>query len=648
MKILRTCFLLSSLFINSVLVSQTTNPYFINGNAYQENCNCYTLTPDINTQSGSLWNINKIDLNQSFDYSFNVNLGCTDALGADGIVFVLQPISVNIGASGGGLGYQGVSPSVGIAIDTWQNTDTNDPPYDHISIHTNGNINHSSTNNLAGPVTALANNDNIEDCQWHIFRIIWDASTKTLKASVDGVARVTATIDMITSVFGGDPNVFWGFTGSTGGSRNHQRVCTSLNPGFSLQDNLTTCYPDLISFKDTSTSFGSIVKWFWDLGDGTLDNSQNPPPHLYPAPGNYEVKLNILGNNGCLSDTFKRTVVVGSKPIAGFLYQPSPICDSTPVNFIDTSFVEFGTVNRWTWNINGTSYNTQNLVPIPITITSPRVATLQVQTKEGCISDPVTTSLNVLPRPKLAMSFADVCKGDSVFFTGTNTNASSTVQQWSWNFGNGNSDNSGPSVSQLYASAGKFSVQLSAIGDNGCRSGIVSSVVNIYETNAYAGNDTIVADNQPVQLKGSGGVLYSWSPATGLNDPTIANPIATVASDAVYVLTAYTPQGCSSTDTIKIKVFKGPAIYVPSAFSPNGDGRNDRFRIIAIGMKQVDYFRIYNRYGQLVYSASGAGAGWDGTFNGKAQTTGTFVWMVHGVDYNGQVYSKKGVVTLIR
>ena len=118
MKILRTCFLLSSLFINSVLVSQTTNPYFINGNAYQENCNCYTLTPDINTQSGSLWNINKIDLNQSFDYSFNVNLGCTDALGADGIVFVLQPINVNIGTSGGGLGYQGVTPSIGIAIDT--------------------------------------------------------------------------------------------------------------------------------------------------------------------------------------------------------------------------------------------------------------------------------------------------------------------------------------------------------------------------------------------------------------------------------------------------------------------------------------------------------------------------------------------------
>src|SRR5690606_8341162 len=114
------------LLIPQVHFGQNDNPYHLNGNARQENCNCYTITPDEFTQSGSLWNINKISLSQPFNYNFNVFLGCSDA-GADGIVFVLQPISTSVGSSGGGLGYQGVNPSIGIAIDTWINSENNDP-----------------------------------------------------------------------------------------------------------------------------------------------------------------------------------------------------------------------------------------------------------------------------------------------------------------------------------------------------------------------------------------------------------------------------------------------------------------------------------------------------------------------------------------
>src|SRR5215470_13056678 len=103
--------------LSSLLEAQVSNPYIINGNAYQENCNCYTLTDDQNFLSGSVWNKYKIDLTQSFDFTFNVFLGCRDADGADGIAFVLQPIGTSIGTFGGGLGYMGVSSSVGILID---------------------------------------------------------------------------------------------------------------------------------------------------------------------------------------------------------------------------------------------------------------------------------------------------------------------------------------------------------------------------------------------------------------------------------------------------------------------------------------------------------------------------------------------------
>src|SRR5882724_9120609 len=123
-----TLFLLS--YAPFFLPAQVANPYIINGSAHQENCNCYTLTDDQLTQSGSVWNKYKIDLTQSFDFNFSVYLGCKNDSGADGIAFVLQPISTSIGTTGQGLGFQGVNPSIGIPIDTWRNPDFSDPPYD--------------------------------------------------------------------------------------------------------------------------------------------------------------------------------------------------------------------------------------------------------------------------------------------------------------------------------------------------------------------------------------------------------------------------------------------------------------------------------------------------------------------------------------
>src|SRR5829696_5365370 len=74
--------------------------YILNGAATQNSCNCYTLTPAAFTQSGSVWNSVKINLTNAFDFHFNVYLGCQDANGADGIVFMLQPISTSIGSTG--------------------------------------------------------------------------------------------------------------------------------------------------------------------------------------------------------------------------------------------------------------------------------------------------------------------------------------------------------------------------------------------------------------------------------------------------------------------------------------------------------------------------------------------------------------------
>lgn len=631
------------LWVSSFATAQSTidGPYHINGNASKENCNCYTLTPNQGNQSGSVWNVNRIDLNESFDYKFEVFLGCNDA-GADGMAFVLQPISTIVGSSGGGIGFQGIDPSVGVVIDTWQNSIDNDPDYDHISINRNGDIMHQTTNNLAGPVTALPNSGNIEDCQFHALRVQWDALTQTLTASMDGEMRVSATIDMINTVFSGNPEVFWGFSSATGGAWNQQRFCTSLNADFSAASQTNYCAPATLSFTDQSRSFGSIEQWYWDFGDGSLSTLQNPPPHEYAVPGNYSVVTTILGNNGCWSDSFKQVITIGSIPEPDFDI-PATICEAKPVTVTDRSTVTYGTISQWNWTIDGQSFSDQQPPEIPAVVGTFN-SLLQVTTAQGCISAQAQKQTTVLPAPVLTLSEgAEICAGQTISLSTVSQNPASEVTSWNWNPTAANNS----SYNFTGAAGGDFTISVIGTAANGCSSEPVSTVISVVRTDAYAGRDTVIADNQSLQLNGSGGPILEWSPAQGLDNPLSATPVASIAQETSYVLTASTESGCSSKDTINIRVYKGPEIYVPNSFSPNSDQRNDRFRYIAVGMRKMHYFQIYNRLGQMVYEGFD-NSGWDGKFRGKEQGSGVFSWQLSGEDTNGKVYRKKGSVLLLR
>jgi gliding motility-associated-like protein len=643
------CYLVFSSLIALSLSAQQETPYILNGNAYQESCNCYQLTDAINWQAGSVWNKNKIDLTNSFNYIFNVYLGCKDNTGADGIVFVLQPIGTSIGIAGQGLGFQNVIPSIGIPIDTYQNIEFNDPPYDHIGIYKNGDLVNGTVNTLAGPVQAVSGNDNIEDCQWHTLRVIWDAGTTTISAEVDGVPRVQATLDLVHEVFGGDPMVFWGFSAATGGSNNLQKFCTSLNPGISTPADLKTCAPALVPLTDSSTSFGSITNWWWDFGDGTRSTSQQPDPHAYPTPGNYTVKLNIEANNGCISDTFYKKIIVGSIPDAAFTTSPPVICANSPAQFTDMSRVEYGTINQWEWNFNNGAATLQLTEP-GLVKTFP-AGSMQIelitQTVEGCISAPFTKSMNITPKPSTSIAGQDACYGDPVQFTAANLSPAVPIHQWYWTTGDGGQD-SGATVKYNYAAGGQYTVGVYAVNDAGCSSDTATLAITIYQTNARVGNDTIVAFGQPLQLTATGGEYYQWLPADGLDNPEIADPVAILYGDMQYIVKAYTSFGCPTYDTIRIKAYKNPGIYIPNAFTPNNDGHNDRFHPVAAGIRSMDYFEVFNRLGQRVFRSQDAGQGWDGTLDGKPQPMGTYVWIIRGLDYLGKMHSEKGTVELIR
>src|SRR5678815_4786629 len=151
-----------------------------------------------------------------------------------------------------------------------------------------------------------------------------------------------------------------------------------------------------------------------------------------------------------------------------------------------------------------------------------------------------------------------------------------------------------------------------------------------------------------MRLLGRGGINYEWSPATGLNDPYVPDPVAINNTDRKYILRAFTPAGCSSYDTVTIKIYDGPEIYVPGAFSPNKDGLNEVLKALPVGMMEFKYFTIFNRLGHTVFSTSNPSRGWDGTYNGKPQNVGAYIWIAAAVGFRGNMIFRKGTVILVR
>lgn len=164
--------------------------------------------------------------------------------------------------------------------------------------------------------------------------------------------------------------------------------------------------------------------------------------------------------------------------------------------------------------------------------------------------------------------------------------------------------------------------------------------------------DTIAHPGDQFRLRAiSPGISYSWSPATGLSSTVVPDPLVTVgiAGDEIrYQVVGVDAEGCKAEGYVKIRVYKGPDIYVPTGFTPNGDGTNDRFTPFPVGIKSYSYFRVFNRWGQLLYSTTKMNEGWDGKLNGREQPSGTYIWMVEGLTKDNRLVTKKGTVILIR
>jgi gliding motility-associated-like protein len=196
---------------------------------------------------------------------------------------------------------------------------------------------------------------------------------------------------------------------------------------------------------------------------------------------------------------------------------------------------------------------------------------------------------------------------------------------------------SDPNVSNptiIQPDSGVYHYVVSVKDTFGCPLPVFDSIkLTVIRIIADAGpRDTNIVANQILQLNATGSTNYSWSPNRWLNNPTIANPKSKPEGNIEYVVTVSNDIGCQDTDSINVKFFNLSAgFYVPNAFSPNTDGLNDRIRPMALGLKSLERFSIFNRWGQLMFTTSQIGAGWDGFYNGKKQEPGTYVWFAEGM-----------------
>ncbi len=243
-----------------------------------------------------------------------------------------------------------------------------------------------------------------------------------------------------------------------------------------------------------------------------------------------------------------------------------------------------------------------------------------------------------------------LCPGEPIQYFDSSKATYPPVASWNWSFGDGGTSNQQNPVHVYAKPGGPQQVTLISRSKLGCRDTVTKTLPMQY-FDPFAGNDTIIVFGYNYSLNGTGSQYYRWTPTDYLSDPNIANPTVVFPDTGTYtyVLHGTNDEGCEDTDTINIQVVHYGHIFVPNAFSPNGDGLNDRLLPRFVGYSRVNYFYIFNRFGQRVFeSINNNPPSWDGNFNGAPAELGVYYWVINVTDVNGNRVERKGDVTLIR
>lgn len=265
------------------------------------------------------------------------------------------------------------------------------------------------------------------------------------------------------------------------------------------------------------------------------------------------------------------------------------------------------------------------------------------QTVAGCPSAIDSIRVIVNPRPTVIVSNgATVCPHDSVVLQATNTDP---VAYFNWYPYMYITDTVSPTI----VTRPETDIDYTVVTKNmyGCTdTGIISvrvkaaAVIHLPDSVTLYPGETYQLEPQ------SNCMTHSWSPSGGLTSKYIVNPVASPEISTKYVITGVTEWGCKTKDSINVYIAEDALIGMPNAFAPGSI--NSKFKVVKRGIARLDHFRIYDRWGVVVYSSNDIDEGWDGTYKGVPQPVGVYVYDIGVITKAGKVVSKTGNVTLLR
>ncbi|MFN2457412.1 MAG: PKD domain-containing protein [Chitinophagaceae bacterium] len=418
---------------------------------------------------------------------------------------------------------------------------------------------------------------------------------------------------------------------------------------------LNGCNPLTVDLNAFTKMNGRFI---WDLGDGNIvDTSNNAITHRYTDIGKFVPKVILQELTGCLIpltgiDTIR---IRGAK--ANFTINNQFFCDSGSIVTVDsTTFNEPVTGYNWDFGDGNTS-TTQN--PIHKYVT-PGIytITLAVKTVSGCID---TMRLNepvkIVASPLINISGDSViCVNERMRQAGVFERPDSSAVKWLWQFPNGNKAFIQYPANQQYNNSGSFIVTAIATNSSGCTDTMLKNIlVNPIPTVTMPPVITMQA-GFPVVIPAiytSNVVGYNWAPSATLNCINCPQPIASPKFDTKYTVSFIDSNGCRNTGEVQIVIMcKNSNVFIPNTFSPNADGNNDIFYVRGQGLERVKSFRVFNRWGEVVFEKTNfrvndAITGWDGRYRGKPQPD-VYVYQVEVYCDNGDIIRFEGNVALIQ
>jgi gliding motility-associated-like protein len=263
----------------------------------------------------------------------------------------------------------------------------------------------------------------------------------------------------------------------------------------------------------------------------------------------------------------------------------------------------------------------------------------------GCIGVSVK-NMTINPIPKATINVRDTCQNRLFPLVG---NGTGIIVSNTWTPVSGVTN---PNALVTTATASESTEYTLTVADvNGC---VGSTVQNVYiqlpPKNIQWDTSIVIGQTTPVNGNAGINMSYTWTPPTDLSCVHCVNPISSSTNNITYTVSVSDNMGCFiSTNTYSIHVDMKGSVDVPTAFTPNGDGINDVIYVDGWGIKKLNYFKIFNRWGQLLFESNDIKVGWNGQFNGAPQNMETYVYQVSAETFvDKEPTLKTGSFKLIR